>query len=190
MLNKKEFAKIRAELVKSEKARELLIQDSREIIRLSKLIIYALHRGDLKKAAVLVKKIKSKTKNLPSENYGTGVKNVALQEYTEAMALFSFVKTKKIPTRSELGVDTGNYLAGLCDLTGELVRMAVNRAIKKQYDDVFKIKNLVEAIYGEFLQLDLRGGELRKKSDQIKWNLQKLENTAYDIMKMKNKCTR
>jgi hypothetical protein len=46
-----------------------------------------------------------------------------------------------------------------------------------------KVKGVVEEIYGEFLQLNLRGGELRKKSDQIKWNLQKLEDMAYNISK-------
>ena len=36
-------------------------------------------------------------------------------------------------------------------------------------------------IYGEFLKLHLRNGELRKKSDAIKWNLKKLEEVMYDI---------
>ena len=183
MINKKEFTKIRAELEKSEKARESMIQDSREIIRLSKLIIYALHRDDMNKAESLVKKIKSKVKKLPSGDHGTGLKHVAVQEYVEAMCLLSFVKTMKVPTKSELKVDTESYLGGLADLTGELVRNSVNKAIKKKYKEVFNIKELVEAIYGEFLQLNLRGGELRKKSDQIKWNLNKLEDMAYEIQR-------
>lgn len=186
MINKKEFSSIRAELVKSEKKREVLIQNSRETIRLSKLIIYALHRDDIKKAEFLVKKIKAKVKSLPAENHSTGMRHVAFQEYVEALTLLSFVKTGKIPIRSQLKVDTGAYLGGLADLTGELVRNAVNKAIKKKYDEVFKIKDFVAAIYGEFLQLDLRGGELRKKSDQIKWNLNKLEDMAYEIRR-KNK---
>ena len=44
-----------------------------------------------------------------------------------------------------------------------------------------KIKELVHDIYGEFLKLHLRNGELRKKSDAIKWNLKKLEEVMYDI---------
>jgi len=187
MLNKKEFARIGDELSRSEKEREALIQKSRDIIGLSKRIIHALHREDSQKAATLVKEIKSRIKKLPSEDYRTGMRNVALQEYTEALALFIFAKEKSIPTRDELGVDTENYLAGLCDMTGELVRMAVNRAIKKRNDEVFEIKDLVDMIYGEFLQLDIRRGELRKKFDQVKWNLQKLEDVAYSISLKKSK---
>ncbi len=183
MIDKKEFSGIRAELEKSEKQREALIQESRETIRLSKLIIYALLREDSKKAAALAKQIKSKVKKLPPNNGLTGMRNVALQEYTEAMAFFSFVKTGKIPTRKQLGVDTGNYLGGLSDLTGEMVRMAVKLAINKKFKEVLKVKSVVEEIYGEFLNLNLRGGELRKKSDQIKWNLNKLEDMAYNISK-------
>jgi hypothetical protein len=44
-----------------------------------------------------------------------------------------------------------------------------------------EIKDVVDEIYGEFLKMDLRNSELRKKSDQIKWNLKKLEEIAYDI---------
>ena len=70
---------------------------------------------------------------------------------------------------------------GLCDLTGELVRMAVNAAIRKQFKDVERWHHITAELYGEFLKLDLRNGELRKKSDQIKWNLQKLEGLMYDL---------
>jgi len=106
MLNKKEFANIRAELAKSENEREGQIRGSREIIRLSKLIIYALHREDQKKAEKLAKDIKSKIKKLSSATL-TGMRNVALQEYTEALALLGFVKAGGIPTRKELGVESG-----------------------------------------------------------------------------------
>jgi hypothetical protein len=34
------------------------------------------------------------------------------------------------------------------------------------------------------MKFDLRNGELRKKFDEIKWNLKKIEDIAYDI-KMK-----
>ena len=48
-----------------------------------------------------------------------------------------------------------------------------------------KIKNFVEDVYGEFLKFDLRNGQLRKKSDSIKWNLKKLEEILYDLNKLK-----
>ena len=56
------------------------------------------------------------------------------------------------------------------------MRMAVGKMIQGKVDDVQKIKDLLMEIYGEFLHFNLRNGELRKKSDAIKWNLTKVED--------------
>lgn len=181
MLNKNEFQKIGKDLKKFEEKRESVIKLSREIIQLSKQIIYSLHRDDSKRALQLIKQIKLHKSKLPKDEHDTGIRKVAIQEYVEAICFYEFLKNKKIPTRSELKVETEDYLMGLCDLTGELMRKAVKNVIKKKYKEAHKIKDLVEEIYGEFLKFDLRNGELRKKSDSIKWNLQKLEDLICNI---------
>src|SRR3989344_5486552 len=97
------------------------------------------------------------------------------------MTLLSFVREGRIANREELDVNTSDYLLGLCDLTGELVRLAINKAIRKDYSYALRIKSAVEEIYGEFLKFDLRNGPLRKKADSLKWNLKKLEELALSI---------
>jgi hypothetical protein len=59
----------------------------------------------------------------------------------------------------------------------------VKCVIDDKKNEALKIREAVEEIYGEFLNFDLRNGELRKKSDQIKWNMQKLEDLVYDLKK-------
>ena len=189
MLNKSEFRKLREEMHKLDAARENIIQTSREVISLSKQVIYSSQRNDLKEAESAIKNIKDKIKKLRKINIttDTNIDSVAFQEYVEAIAFYEFVKDGKIPTRASLGVSAEDYLSGLCDLTGELVRKAVYDVIHKKFDEAEKIKDLVHEIYGEFLKLNLRNGELRKKSDAIKWNLKKLEEVMYDIsMKGRN----
>lgn len=181
MINADEFSEIREELKQSEEKREAAIRKSRDIIMLSKQIIYSAQRGDLKKAEGLCSGIRKAAKELPKEYCGTDMESVAVQEYVEAVCFFEFVKNKRLPGRKELCVDTENYLLGLCDLTGELVRQAVNATINRRYDEALKIKDFVSEIYGEFLQFDLRGGQLRNKADSIKWNLKKLEDLALGI---------
>lgn len=181
MLNKKDFEEIGENLKKFEEERESTIQKSRRIIQLSKQIIYSVHRGDLKSTEQLVEEIKMEMKKMPEHPYDTDMHKIAIQEYVEAICYFEFVKNNKLPTRRELNVDTEAYLLGLCDLSGELVRKAVADVIKKNFDEVKKIKKLVEDIYGEFLKFDLRGGELRKKSGSIKWNLTRLEDIEYSL---------
>jgi translin len=181
MLDKKEFRSIEKDLKKFEENRESVIRQSRGIIKLSKQIIYAIHRGDTKSAHSLFKDIKDKIRKLPKQDYDTGLRKVAVQEYVEAASYLIFVAERRIPTRKVLGVETEPYLLGLCDLTGELVRRAVNDVINKRLAEAREIKGLVEEIYGMFLKFDLRNGELRKKSDSIKYNLGKLEDIIYDI---------
>lgn len=181
MLNKKEFSNIRKEMEKTENLRENIIALSRDIIQISKKIIYSIHRNNLKEASKYVKDIKIKKTKLDKINkyVDANINKVAYQEYVEAMCYYGFVKDKKIPTKSSLKVETEDFLLGLCDLTGELERKAVNSIINKQFKQVIEIKELVEEIYGEFLKFNLRNGELRKKSDSIKWNLKRIEDVIF-----------
>jgi predicted translin family RNA/ssDNA-binding protein len=187
MLDKTEFGKIRKEIADFDIERESLIQKSREVINLSKKVIYALHRNDIKSASSYVNDIEKKKKSLDRKVCpDININQTALQEYAEALCYYHFVKNKKIPTKASLKIDNESYLMGLCDLTGELVRKAVNEVINKNFKKAVEIKNLVEEIYGEFLEFNLRNSELRRKSDQIKWNLKKLEDVVFEL-KIKGK---
>lgn len=176
MLLDKDFNGIIEELHAADERRELLIRLSRDIIRESKVVIYALQRGE----KTSLEKIESLMGQLEMES-ATGIENTAVQEYVEAACFYYFIHEKRIPNKEELHVDTENYLMGLCDLTGELLRKAVKDVIQKNYAGAREITALVEEIYGKFLLLDLRNGTLRQKSDSIKWNLQKLEQLLLDI---------
>jgi predicted translin family RNA/ssDNA-binding protein len=189
MINKKEFEEIRKDLYRIDEKREEIIQTSREIISVSKQIIYAAQRNDMNEAERAILDIKGKISKLKKVNIttDTNINSVAFQEYVEAVTFFEFVKTGKIPSKKSLGVSSEDYLCGICDLTGELVRKAIFEVIHKNYSEAERIKTFVDEIYGEFLKLNLRNGELRKKSDSIKWNLKKLEEVMYDVaMKGRN----
>ncbi len=188
MLDKKEFAELRKELAEKDEAREHIIALSRDIIAISKRVIYATLRRDLDAARKNMEGMKKLIAGLRKINLplDTGISSTAYQEYVEAASILHFAETGNLITRKKLGVDAESYLMGLCDLTGELMRKAVDDIINRNFDAALKIKELVSLIYGEFLQFNLRNGELRKKSDQIKWNLQKIEDLVYDV-KMKGR---
>ena len=97
MLNKKEFGKIRKEIEAFDAKRESIIQTSREVINLSKRIIYAVHRNDLKSASIYVKDIEKKKKSLDAHIWiDANISQTALQEYVEALCYYHFVKDNKI----------------------------------------------------------------------------------------------
>ncbi|MGM5488057.1 MAG: translin family protein [Nanobdellota archaeon] len=175
MIDTKEFEDMRKELEKADEDREETIRTSRDIIKLSKQAIYATHRGQ--SADELISGMQDKLAQLED----IPMARTARQEYVEAYAYLHFMKENNLITKEKTGVDTESYLLGLCDLTGELVRKAVNEVINKNTEVVYTIKDLVSQIYAEMLKFDLRNSELRKKSDSIKWNLSKVEDIIYNL---------
>jgi len=186
MITKKDFEKMRRELDDFDSQREVLIRKSREIVKLSKKAVYSLHRNEIKNADGFIKQLKSEVaelvktaKKMPMLYY-SGPFKIAIQEFVEAACYHEFAKSKNIPSASELGVDTEYYLLGLCDLTGELVRKAINSAINSKYDEALLIKKFVNDLYNELMLFEFKN-ELRKKFDSIKYDLKKLDELALGI---------
>ena len=191
-IDKKDFNQMVKELSKFSNEREKLILLSREVVRISKQLIYSIHRKDMVKAQthkkIIDKKYNDMIKLVSKKNnlILIGAYKVAVQEYVEAVCFLEFVKTGTLPTHITLNAKTELYLMGLCDLVGELMRNAINAGINEDFNKVLEIKQFVEDLYGEFIKFDFQGGELRKKYDSIKYFLNKLEDLVYDL-KLKGK---
>ncbi|MBI2665512.1 hypothetical protein HYX12_02750 [Candidatus Woesearchaeota archaeon] len=179
-----DFQKLQEDIHRYDEEREKLIKKSRDVLKLSKLIIYAVHRDELTNAAKLVKQIETEKKALDkisqhSDKMGTeGSYKVAIQEYVEAVLYYEFVKTGKL---IDITVSAEHFVLGLADLPGELTRRAVFLAGKGKVDDVKKIAEQVDFIYGELLKFDFRDNEIRRKVDSVKYELRKLEDLVLDL---------
>lgn len=187
MLDRKNFTKLRTEMVAEEERREQLIQKSREVIRASKMLIYAVHRGDAKGASEqrkamdkLLAELRKITAGHPELDVA-GMGRTAFQEYVEAACLQQYAASGDIPSAAELKVDAETYLLGLCDLSGELVRRAIHAAIAGDSATALGIRAFVEELWGELLQFNFRNGDLRRKFDGIKYDLKKLEDLALSL---------
>ena len=178
------FTKLRKEIQNYDSARELLIKKSRDVLKLSKQIIYAVHRDEISNAAKLIKQIENEKKALDKfaghskKMSAEGSYKVAIQEYVEAILYYNFVKEGKL---IELNVAPDHFVLGLADLPGELVRKAVFLAGKGEFDKVVKIKDEVDMIYGELLKFDFRSNDIRRKVDSVKYDLRKLEDLVLDL---------
>ncbi len=178
------FQKLNKEIKDYDSERERLIKQSRVVLKLSKQIIYAVHRDEINNATKLISSIEKEKKRLdviakhshkmPYE----GSYKVAVQEYVEALLYYNFIKTGKL---IDIKVLPEHFILGLADLPGELVRKAVFLAGKGHVDKVIKIKEEVDEIYGEMLKFDFRDNEIRRKVDSIKYDLRKLEDLVLDL---------
>jgi predicted translin family RNA/ssDNA-binding protein len=173
-----EFQALNDELHAQDEAREALIADSRSLQRLAKAIIYTLHRGqDAAKDISDADAIASRLKAAYVHDYRlkSGAVTAALQEWAEAKAYHTYVTKRVLLSKKETGLETEDYLLGLMDLSGELVRKAVTASVDRDRAEVMKIRVFLDELYGGLLSFDFRNGELRKKTDAVRWNLQKVE---------------
>ena len=175
------FSRLIKKIKSDDDIREKVIIKSRPVIKDSKQAIYAIHKGSLKEAEDLIKSAQKGIDEIKKLNFSVGAYNAALQEYVEAVTYLHYVKTGELISDLDIKVDAENYLLGLCDLTGELSRRAVYAVIKENFSEVEKIHKFVFALHNEFLKFEFRNGELRKKSDSVKWNLKKIEEILYDL---------
>lgn len=186
MLDKKDLESIKAKIDKYEQERDKVIRTSRVVIKLSKKVIYALHRKNTKSASAAVKQMTKEFKAMKAvakhpKILSSGSYKVAVQEYVEALCFYELMKNNRIPANAKLKLDPEFYLMGLIDLTGELVRKAINSAIKSDYKTSVKLKGLVSDLYDELMLFDFAGGELRKKFDSVKYDLKKLDDLVLSL---------
>jgi len=187
MLDEKDFSDMVREFNKFDELREGLIRKSRDIVKLSKQIIYCIHRDELDSAKRFCDSIFVELKALDvialksPELLYSGSYKVAVQEFVEALCYYRFVSEGRVPSKSELGVSSDFYLLGLCDLSGELVRNAINKASNGEFAAVEMVKDLVVEIYERLLQFDFRNSELRSKFDGLKYDVKKLEDVVFQI---------
>ncbi len=188
----KSIEKIRKSLENYDRVRERIIQGSRKVIQNSKQAIYAMQRDDFAVAQSSIEKmrtgllaLKALTQAEPRLSY-EGIYKVAIQEYVEALALYEFIKKGSIIPYSGEFVDPENYLMGLCDLSGELVRKAINASIRENYSLAVKIRAVMDELYVDLSRIDFKNGELRRKYDGIKYDLKKVDDLVFEL-KMKGK---
>lgn len=187
MIDKKLFEQMRTEMETYDANREALIKTSRDVLKSAKSAIYSLHRNEIKtaekqlsEAQKLIDQINTLIKK---DNHlaKVGAYAEALEEFVEAKCYHEFTTKNKLPTPKDLNVDIDTYLPGLCDLIGELVRKAINSALKDDTKTALAIKNFAEEIYEELMMFDIRNSPLRKKFDAIKYGLEKLEDLALKL---------
>ncbi len=185
-----DLKKIEKALIEYDAKREQLIALSRAIIKSSKIVINSIHRNNSSETEAELQTMLSLKKQLDAmiskENKFAyeGSTKIAYQEYAEAHLFYEFIKGHSF-SQSTFAIPVESYLLGLCDLTGEMGRLAVLSATRNDYKLVERIAKAVEEIHDFFIRLNLRNSELRKKSDAIKWNLKKLEDIMYDYARKK-----
>ncbi|KAL1541306.1 translin-like [Salvia divinorum] len=100
---------------------------------------------------------------------------------TESLLLHAEVEEKLGLNPSEFGLDTEDYLTGICFMSNDLPRYVVNRVTAGDYDCPRKVLTFLTDLHAAFRMLNLRNDFLRKKFDGMKYDLRKVEEVHYDV---------
>ena len=186
MLDKKYFVKIRQQLLAYAEQRREMIKLSGDAQHLAKRAIFALQRDNTKEGEEGLAKAKeillalNKKFAKVDKIFNEGSYKASLEEYVEAKTFFMFVSGKAIDKLPIDSIGPEEYINGLTDLSGELVRQAVLQATKGNYKVLESYRSFTEEIVGFMLNLYLTGSS-RQKFDDAKRNLKRLEQIIYEV---------
>ncbi len=185
ILDKKLLAGMRARALAYAGDRREVIKAAGDAQHLAKRAIFALHRGDTTEAGEklsgaekglleLAKRFQKKPLLLAEGSY-----QAALEEFVEAQVFYQFVTTGKMGGLKKLAVSDEVFVAGICDVPGELYRYAIRAATARDFLTVKKCAEAADEIIGELVEFNLTS-YLRNKFDQAKQALHKLEQVVYE----------
>ena len=171
-----------------DKLREQVIKDCRDVQKLSKQGIFSVHRKNYIQSQKQLDEAKTKVllildliekNNTPSLRNGS-LSN-CLEEWAEGILTLHWAINTKIISKEELVIcNTSEYIGALSDFTGEIGRMAINEASKR---NIIYVKNILQidvAISSGLQQLNING-KFTKKVDAINSNLRKIEDVVYEL---------
>jgi translin len=185
MLDKNFFQELKRAYSQKEQEREDIIKYSNKVLHKSKRAIFSLHRKEVAQAEEKLKEIEESINDL-QDKFGfvrvneEGSYKAALEEYVEAKFFFRLLQGQEISEIKEVKIKFDSYLAGMCDIPGELTRLAANEAAAGHQDKVTEYKEIVDQMISELSEFDMTG-YLRTKFDQAQSALRKIEQINYEV---------
>lgn len=161
--NEKEWKWMLSEMERMDEDRESVIKRMREGQKAAKAAVYALHRKDFKTAEEkleLAKKVSLEFLPLVTKNADLrrGTFSAAIEEYCEARLFYCFLKEGKLEKMASFDglCSIEEYLGGISDVTGELVRYAVLRATERDVEAVRKCRDYTDWIMAHMMEFNLK----------------------------------
>lgn len=204
VLDKAEWQALRDNYTAHDQKRESVIKECRDVQKAAKQAIYALHRGDGGKASSLIEKATAGAAEIwgahvegaPSLRYGSF--SNALEELAEAELFQHWLRAidapaegaavTLLPERAALCnglLKADEYLGALSDFTGEVGRVAVEGATRRDHALVTRCVAAVFASHALLASVPLSGKQL-KKVEAAERNFRKLETIQYDMVVRSN----
>ena len=162
--------------------RELALQYSRSIIRLSANAIRSVHRRETAKAKDLISQATNyinQTNTILQTNpdiYYAGYLAEARKEFSEANITMALLLQQPLPQPEELGVNITDYLKGLGDSVGEVRRYILDSLRRDEWQQCEDAMEIMDQIYSLLVAIDFPEGVtggLRNTNDMVRRTLER-----------------
>ncbi|RIB22709.1 Translin [Gigaspora rosea] len=192
------FESFRDSLDQHYDRRERIVKASRDITALSKKLIGLAHRVTQKPLKSILQEANEK-----KDEISQLFKEISLElqginyyrEYIEAISFLEYLQNDRLITKEEvenkfkdetgtqfLLITDEDYVLGLADLTGELMRYAINSVGKGDHDRVIKVCQFLRDMKTDYDILKVHPkSPLGRKVDTIRQSLSKVEDACYAI---------
>ncbi len=168
-------------------ARDQVLNQSRELIRLCSQAIRAGHREEWEAAQVILSEADAVATQMRAalepypDLFYAGYTQDAFKELVEAHVTLVLVADRPLPLPAELDVPYAAYLNGLCEAASELRRRCLDCMRQSQMTEAERLLRVMDAVYEVLMSFDypdaLTGG-LRHRVDQFR---AVLERTRGDL---------
>ena len=189
------LAAIKTRMEHRDNLRENLIKLSRDGQKSAKQSIFALHRGDQSRALDLLETCESclTTDLLPivqeEPSLRAGSFSAVLEEYIEARLFYGWIGSNfskpvgliLTPTEFAVKVEPKEYIGGLCDLTGEIGRFAVQRGTVRDVESVQLCLQTNQAILSGLQMMEYLPSDTGKKLESVRISIDKLQRMLYEM---------
>jgi predicted translin family RNA/ssDNA-binding protein len=185
MIDKTYLNKLKKELHSYALIRRDIIKHAGDAQHHAKRAIFALHADNMKEAKAKLAESKKGLTSLRKKYKKTpraekeGSFREGLEEYVEAVLFMQFVEGKKFG-KIDIEVPYDVYLAGLCDVPGELYRYAIKAATNGDTALAQRCNSAAQGMIGELIEFHFTK-YLRTKFDQAKGAVRKLEIIIYEL---------
>lgn len=178
---------IREQMEKTNTARDLAYQRSRELTRVCARAIRATHREEWDLARELIEEARAAAKAMVGDIedtpalYYAGYTQDALKEYVEAELTYLLVRDEPLPTPSDLAVEDSTWLNGLAEAATELRRRILDIIRGGHDQEVERLLDKMDEIYSVLVTFDFSDsitGGLRRRTDVLR---SVLERTRGDV---------
>lgn len=185
-VDKKLFNTLKASQLAYAGKRREVIKQSGDAQHHAKRAIFALQRGDAKEARERLNSARQIFTQLEKQYqkdpglFTEGSYQAGLEEFVEAELFRQFIETGKIGAIRGLKISNDVYVAGLCDVPGELQRLAIKAATARDFMLAENCAKAATLILNELVEFNLTS-YLRTKFDQAKQAMHRLEQVVYEI---------